>query len=56
MEEIIDQAINDMFVNVCEQYELKTGDIAPLDDMIIDDIKEQLQKVLESFIKTNRDE
>jgi hypothetical protein len=54
MEEIIDQAINDIFVNVCEQYELKTGDIHPLDDMIIDDIKEQIQQVLERFINFNK--
>jgi hypothetical protein len=54
MEQIIDQAINDMFVNVAEQNQLSTGDISPLDDMIIDDIKEQLQEVLQRFVEQNK--
>jgi len=54
MEQIIDQAINDMFVNVAEQNQLSTGDISPLDDMIIEDIKEQLQEVLQRFVEQNK--
>jgi hypothetical protein len=53
MEKIIDCAINQMLVEVQMQYGLKSGDIAPLDDMIIDDIKEQLLEVLERFKTMN---
>jgi hypothetical protein len=53
MEKIIDCAINQMLVEVQMQYGLKSGDIAPLDDMIIDDIKEQLLEVLERFKDLN---
>lgn len=53
MEKIIDCAINQMFVDACMQYGLKSGDIAPLDDMIIEDIKEQLLEVLERFKTMN---
>jgi hypothetical protein len=54
MEQIIDQAINDMFMGVAKQNQLSTGDISPLDDMIIDDIKEQLQEVLQRFVEQNK--
>lgn len=54
MEQIIDQAINDMFVNVAEQNQLPTEDINPLDDIIIEDIKEQLQEVLQRFVEQNK--
>jgi hypothetical protein len=53
MEKIIDCAINQMLVEVQMQYGLTSGDIAPLDDMIIDDIKEQLLEVLERFKTMN---
>ena len=53
MEKIIDCAINQMLVEVQMQYGLKSGDIAPLDDMIIEDIKEQLLEVLERFKTMN---
>lgn len=53
MEKIIDCAINQMLVEVQMQYGLTSGDIAPLDDMIIEDIKEQLLEVLERFKTTN---
>jgi hypothetical protein len=53
MEKIIDCAINQMLVEVQMQYGLTSGDIAPLDDMIIDDIKEQLLEVLERFKNLN---
>lgn len=54
MEQIIDQAINDMFVGVAQENGLSTGDISPLDDMIIEDIKEQLQELLQRFVEQNR--
>lgn len=54
MQDIIDQAINDMFVGVAKENGLLTGDISPLDDMIIDDIKEQLQEVLQRFVEQNK--
>jgi hypothetical protein len=54
MQEIIDQAINDMFVWVAKENGLSTVDISPLDDMIIEDIKEQLQEVLQRFVEQNR--
>ena len=53
MEKIIDCAINQMLVEVQMQYGLTSGDIAPLDDMIIEDIKEQLLEVLERFKTMN---
>lgn len=53
MEKIIDCAINQMLVEVQMQYGLKSWDIAPLDDMIIEDIKEQLLEVLERFKTMN---
>jgi hypothetical protein len=54
MQEIIDQAINDMFVWTAKDNRLSTGDISPLDDMIIDDIKKQLQEVLQRFVEQNK--
>jgi cobalamin-dependent methionine synthase I len=54
MEQIIDQAINDMFVGVAQENGLSTGDISPLDDMIIEDIKEQLQELLQRFVEQNK--
>ena len=54
MQDIIDQAINDMFVGVAKENGLLTVDISPLDDMIIDDIKEQLQEVLQRFVEQNK--
>jgi hypothetical protein len=54
MEKIIDCAINQMLVEVQMQYGLKSGDIAPLDDMIIEDIKDQLLEVLTRFVNENK--
>ena len=53
MEKIVDCAINQMFVETQMKYGLSSGDIAPLDDMIIEDIKEQLLEVLERFKNLN---
>lgn len=54
MEKIIDCAINKMFVDAQMQYGLSSGDIVPLDDMIIDDVKEQLLEVLARFVNYNK--
>ncbi len=54
MEQIIDQAINDMFVWVAKDNGLLSVDIIPLDDIIIEDIKEQLQEVLQRFVEQNK--
>lgn len=42
-----------MFFAVCQEYNLKTGDISPLDDLIIEAIKEDIFDVLERFVKEN---
>lgn len=50
---IIDDVISQMFAETCRVYDLSSGDISPLDDMRIEQIKEELNEILTRFINEN---
>lgn len=54
IETIIDQAINDMFVELAYEFDLHSGDIEPIEDLKIENIKEQLLPILERFVEQNK--
>lgn len=55
-EQLIDHMVSNLLYLVQQENGLKIDDIAPLDEMMIDDAKEMLLVAITNFVKTNTDE
>ena len=51
---IVRKSINDMLDNTTKAYQLKTDDITPMDDILLEDLTENMVEILIRFINGNK--
>ncbi len=53
VKEVMEKHINQMFVELADEYDLPTGDFAPEQEFALDDIKETLGTLLGDYVHQN---
>lgn len=51
--ERVDAAIDRLFADVAREHELPSGDLAPTDDLAVEQAKRTLAVVLDRFVRNN---
>ena len=54
IDKLVRRKIDDCFSNGIEEYNLKTGDICPMDSNTLDDAIEDIVSVIDKFIEKNK--
>jgi hypothetical protein len=50
----VDRAVEELFETVVEDFHVTSGDIAPEQYFAVEEIKEKLSKILETFVVQNQ--
>jgi len=53
IKEIVEEKIESIFEGLCSKYNLKTGDISPLESVYLDEVAEKITDIGLGFVENN---